>query len=86
MAQEAVAVKNYKYNVGMTCNACVGQIDNILKKFNEKQEDDKKFEYKINLEDKTVTVTGKVDGEAIGEKIKKWADLKEKSYEYVGEV
>ena len=43
--------------------------------------------WKINLEEKTVVVEGKeVNTDTISTKIKKWADLKDKSYEYKGEL
>mmetsp|Transcript_35214 Transcript_35214/g.31063 ORF Transcript_35214/g.31063 Transcript_35214/m.31063 type:complete len:91 (-) Transcript_35214:88-360(-) len=87
MAQPAADTKKYQWNVGMTCNGCVGQIENILKKINEKLDEGKKVEYKINLEEKSVTVEGKeVDADTISTKIKKWADLKDKTYEYKGEI
>ena len=87
MAQPANSKKKYQWNVGMTCSGCVGQIENILKKINEKLEDDKQVAYKINLEEKTVVVEGTdVNTDTISTKIKKWADLKEKTYEYKGQV
>ena len=48
---------------------------------------DKKVKWDISLDNKTVIVSGEsVDADAISTKIKKWADLKEKTYEYKGEI
>ena len=54
---------------------------------NSKLEDDKQFTYTVSLDNKTVVVEGaSVDSDAIGAKLQKWADLKEKSYEFKGQV
>ena len=48
---------------------------------------DEKFVYEISLENKSVVVEGaSVDSDVIGAKLKKWADLKEKTYEFKGQV
>eukprot|EP00484_Ammonia_sp_Unknown_P018003 CAMPEP_0197027254 /NCGR_PEP_ID=MMETSP1384-20130603/7207_1 /TAXON_ID=29189 /ORGANISM="Ammonia sp." /LENGTH=90 /DNA_ID=CAMNT_0042456075 /DNA_START=76 /DNA_END=348 /DNA_ORIENTATION=+ len=86
MAQAAVS-KKYEWEVGMTCNGCVGQVTKILDKLNEKYEEGKKIQYSISLEEKKVVVEGnEVDTDTISAKIKKWADLKEKDYKFNGEV
>ncbi len=88
MAEEAKnETKSYQWSVGMTCNGCVNQISNILKKLNDKFDGDKKVQYSVSLDDLTVTVKGDaVDTNKIGTKIKKWADLKNKSYEFKGQI
>lgn len=84
MAQE-IGNKKYQWKLGMSCNACVEQIENIMKKVNSKLDDDKQLKYTVSLPFKMVTVEGKdVDVDAVSGKLKKWADLKEKSYEYKG--
>ena len=97
MAQEAKAKEEtktgYQWNVGMTCDGCKNQITKILNK----QKGDLKeeeFQFDIDVGAKTVILYGtKViaeekgkEGAAIDDKIKKWCNLKEKSYKYVGKV
>ena len=80
------SMKTYSWTVGMTCNGCVGQIDKILTRVNDKA--DNKFTWKIDLNDKTVKVQTKSASNAnnVSVKIKKWADLKDKSYQFNGEI
>ena len=61
--------------------------DCLCYQYNNKLEDGKKIQFDISLENKTVTVSGgNVDVDTVSGKIKKWANLKEKTYEYAGEV
>ena len=50
-------------------------------------DENEKVEYDVNLEQKTVTIQGNdVDTDTVGAKLKKWADLKQYNYKYVGEA
>lgn len=87
MTSAATTNKSYQWSVGMTCGGCVSQINKILTRLNDKTGDDAKFTHNVSLENKTVTVTGgAVNTDEVNGKIEHWANAKNKSIVYDGEV